>query len=122
MSKVITIRLEVKDGEDIDWMKEKIRAVLIDRNEEAHDSVDHFLQAFEPKVVWMDYEAIVWSLLVNLEDESGDATIDAYLREDPAQAHVSAWQFARNYLTWAQGPDWSESPKAVEWLESYRSE
>jgi hypothetical protein len=122
MSKVITIRLEVRDNEDTDWMKEKLRALIIDNDSDARVHAERFVIAFEPQVIWADHEIIVWSLLVHNEDEGGDAGIHKYLEEDPSQAHVSAVDFATNYLIWAQGTDWKSRPEALDWLESFRSE
>lgn len=121
MSKFITITLEVKSGEDEEWMKEKVRDALVKHDQNALECVSHFLVAFEPNLQWESHEIITYSLLVHMEDESGDATITTFMEEHPDLTQSDAVTFAQGFLTWAQGPYWFNTPQAKQFLHEQRS-
>lgn len=118
MSRLYTLSLVVKDEVSNFTMDELLRLVLIDQDWTALDKLNNLIEVFGPGPQdWSPTQLINYAAYISSIDESGDATFERFIEEDPAVANASAFKFAERFLIWAQGTDWKDQPEARKWFQ-----
>ncbi len=71
-----------------------------------------------PDQEWTTDLIIMYALMINQVDESGDGTMLAFVTEDPSNIELPFGQFCERFLEFAQGANWKDLQTAIEWYDA----